>query len=88
MNALANGTATLKQLGNEEYTGSAPARDSYFRSKESGDNDTTIYHYASPSIWNTLCYYHLIVKNSSNIVIGWGFDYGNTDPKKNCGRSG
>ena len=90
MNALANNTATLEQLGNKGYTGHAPASKQYFKYKETGVENTTIYHYAKPNLWNKFCYYHFIVNNNTNMVIDWGFDYyiAKADPKKRCGSSG
>ncbi len=61
----------------------------YITMIEDNDNGTAKYHFAKPNLWEGRhCHYYLVVEKESKKVIGWGFDYDKSDPKKNCGISG
>lgn len=78
---------SIEQLSLPNYSPGTAEKDDLV-SIEKLDNGNNEYHYAKPNLWGRHCYYYLVVEKVTNKVIGWGFDYEKSDPKKNCGISG
>jgi hypothetical protein len=60
----------------------------FLRREEKLANNQTAYHYAHPNIFDRQCHYYLVVDDSSDLIVGWGFDIVESDPRVNCGISG
>ena len=52
---------------------------------EDFEDTKTKFFYKKPTLWEgRFCYYYIIVEKKTRRIVGWGFDYGKDDPKKNC----
>jgi hypothetical protein len=61
------------------------ADEHYFTGKTQRLDGIWVYHYARPMVaGRIICHYFLLVDQSSQLVIGYGFDRELGDPEKTC----
>jgi hypothetical protein len=57
----------------------------YLTGKEQRQDGMWVYHFARPMLTGRIvCHYHLLIDQTSRLVVGYGFDSELGDPEKTC----